>query len=95
MMMQPVRFVGGIARDHFMGPIKMIASKFDFADALMRKTEVKLKSTPVPDEFKLFGRDVIYSNDKIKNVLDFSPKTNVDEGLQRTVEWLMLQGILM
>ena len=48
----------------------------------------------VPDEFKLFGSDVMFSSDKANSVLGFSSKIDVDEGLHKTVKWLEVQGVV-
>jgi nucleoside-diphosphate-sugar epimerase len=91
-MMQPVRSIGGIVRDHFLGPAKKLAETFEFVDRLMRQTEHAVKSTPSPDELKLFNKAAVFSCKKAMELLEFKPAISVDEGLERTQAWLRHQG---
>ena len=92
--MQPVRVLGSFVRDHFMGPVKKMAEMSEIADRLLRKTENKLKKTPVSDELKLFNKKAEYSTTKIKNTLGYQPSLELKEGLNLTVKWLKHQGLI-
>jgi predicted dehydrogenase/nucleoside-diphosphate-sugar epimerase len=87
-LMQPVRILGGFARDHLMGPLKILAENFKFADKMMRKTEFALKATPAPDELRLYGKQAYFCAEKSAALLGFHPATNVNEGLHITAAWL-------
>jgi len=91
-LMQPVRFAGGLVRDHFMGPVKKIAETFTFAKKLMQQTEGALKTTPSPDELGLFNKDAFFTAEKAMNLLGVSPSISMDEGIALTVKWLTQQG---
>ncbi len=91
-LLQPVRFVGNIARDHFMPQLKILAENIELADKLMRITEKKLKSTPAGEELELYSRKTTYSTDKITKVLGFKPTFSLDKGLEETVSWLKDSG---
>ena len=93
-IMQPVRIFGGIARDHFMGPLKFLAENLQIADKIMRKTESALKETPHPDELKLFSRKTLFSKEKAMSVLNFNPEYDVNNGLDVTKAWLDHIGFL-
>lgn len=93
-LMQPVRRLGGVVRDHFMEPVKKIANYVDFVDKLMRRTEAVLKATPAPDELKLFNKNAFFSGQKFENLVGFKPQYTVDKGLQLTKQWLKHQGIV-
>lgn len=94
-MLQPVRILGGLVRDHFMGPVKKIADTFDLAKAVMKQTEKTLKMTPSPGELKLFKKTAVFPADKARELLGFAPSVSLDEGLRNTVEWLMQQGFFL
>jgi predicted dehydrogenase/nucleoside-diphosphate-sugar epimerase len=91
-MMKPVRMLGGLVRDHFMGPVKMIAERCETVDTLLRKTERTLKATPHPDDLRLYSRPAVFSTRKAERIIGFSPSVSVDEGLRRTTSWLSQQG---
>jgi predicted dehydrogenase/nucleoside-diphosphate-sugar epimerase len=91
-LLQPVRFVGNIARDHFMPQLKKIAENIELADKLMRITEKKLKSSPASDELELYSRKASYSTEKINKMLGFKSAFSLDQGLDQTVNWLRDSG---
>jgi predicted dehydrogenase/nucleoside-diphosphate-sugar epimerase len=93
-MMQPVRLLGSIVKKRFFGPVKKVAETFVLADRMMRFVEHSLKTTPGPDELKLFNKKAIFVVGKAKNILRFEPLNNVDSGLNKTIEWMRGQGIL-
>ena len=86
-VMQPVRFLGGIVRDHFMEPVKKLAENFEIADRILRRTEARLKKTPVHDELNLFSKDVVFLVGKARKTLNFQPKIYLKEGFKSTAEW--------
>lgn len=94
-LMQPVRFAGGLVRDHFMGPVKKIAETFTFAKKLMQQTEGALKTTPSPDELGLFNKDAFFTAEKAMKLLGVSPSISMDEGIALTVKWLTQQGFIV
>ncbi len=91
---EPVRVVGGFVKRHFLRPVKMVAEKVDFVDALMRRLEHAVKTTPAPDELKLFTRDALYSDMLARNTLSYCPDTRVDKGLESTLGWVRYLGLL-
>jgi len=93
-LLQPVRVIGGKARDHFMRPLKILAETFELADKIMRKTEAILKTTPAPDDLKLYNKSAFFSGEKARTLLSFQPATNVTEGLRLTVDWLKHHGLV-
>jgi predicted dehydrogenase/nucleoside-diphosphate-sugar epimerase len=92
--MKPVRVAGKIVKNHFMAPVKKLASTFAWADKLLRKTEKTLKTTPSTDELKLFSRKALYSDNKIKDLIQINDAKTLDIGMSLTCEWLAHQGIL-
>ena len=91
---EPLRFVGNVVRDHFMIPTKKIAETFDFAKSLMKSAEQELKTSPSNEDLILFQKNVVYSSQKSKELLNFEPDVSLDDGLKRTVIWLVDQGML-
>lgn len=93
-LMQPVRWAGGIVRDHFMEPVKKIADNFPLAKSLMKQTEHALKVTPVKDELDMFSKDIIIKDTKIRNVLNWQPKFTVNRGLEYSADWIKHHRII-
>ncbi len=93
--MEPVRILGRFLRDHYAVPLKKLSQTFDLANTLMRRTEKAIKTTPAPAEMKLFGRDAVYRIEKARERIGFQPKTDIDSGLETTVQWLKHQGFLL
>lgn len=87
-MMQPIRMLGGVARKHFMQPLKKIAEAFEPFDNFVRGAERALKSTPHPDELKLYSRNVLFVTARARKVLNFNPEITLEAGLARAVDWL-------
>lgn len=90
----PVRSLGGFVKKHFLKPVKKAAETFDFLDAAMRKAEHAVKTTPSQDELRLFSRQVIYDDALARSTLPFCPETNVEEGIEHTLEWLRYLGLM-
>jgi len=93
-LMQPIRLLGGFAQNHCMGLLKMLSENIEWADMIMRGTISALKSTPHPDELKLYSKSVLFSNCKAKEMLNYVPEIDPKTGLSRSVEWLKLNGLL-
>lgn len=87
-LMKPVRFAGKIVKKYFMVPVKYLASQNDFIKTILKKTEHKLKTTPVSDELKLFQKNAIFPNSKAKAIINFQPAVNLSDGLDLTNQWL-------
>ena len=93
-MITPVRGLGRFVKNNLMGPVKTIASTFDIAKSIMKQTEKIIKSTPDFDDYKLFSKNAVFSNDKIAKLIGFTPSVSLDEGLRMTVDWLCEQRLL-
>ncbi len=94
-MIEPVRFVGKFARDHFMGVVKAVAEHSSLAKNLMKKTEMAIKTTPAPVELRLFNRNSSYPAGKIQQQLGYKPAFSLDDGLKISSEWVKHQGFLL
>jgi len=92
--MEPIRKVGALVRDHFMGSAKKIAELSPLADKIMRMIEHKLKTTPRPGELDLYQKKAVFIGEKVKRSLQLKPLTDIDKGLEETVVWLKSHGIL-
>jgi predicted dehydrogenase/nucleoside-diphosphate-sugar epimerase len=93
--LQPVRCIGGIVREHFMGPVKQLAATFAPVKVLLKRTEKTLKMTPAAEEFKLFQRDVLFPSTKAQQLMGYAPVVPLEAGIDRTVEWLTEQGFFL
>jgi nucleoside-diphosphate-sugar epimerase len=91
--LMPVRKMGGIVRDHFMGPIKKIAEIVPIADYMLRKVEHTLKTTPATDDLRLFNKKSYYIDRKAKAILGYSPTVSITDGLSLSAEWLFHQAV--
>ena len=64
------------------------------AGKLMKSTESSLKLTPTPGQLKSYQVDAEFPIDKARQQLGYTPKVDVDSGLQMSVEWLRHHGTL-
>jgi predicted dehydrogenase/nucleoside-diphosphate-sugar epimerase len=94
-LMEPVRIIGRVVKNNFLTPVKIIADSFNIVKVLMKETENALKATPSPDELKLFNKRATFSINKVTDMLEFAPEVSLNEGLRRTVNWMINQGILL
>ncbi|MDW7646072.1 MAG: NAD-dependent epimerase/dehydratase family protein [Desulfuromonadales bacterium] len=92
-MMIPVRKLGSVVKKHFMSPVKKVAETFPVADKMMRCVEHSLKTTPCPDELKMFNKNAVFVNDKSKAIIGEIAEVDIDSGLYQTKMWLKNQKI--
>lgn len=92
-VIEPVRALGRVVRDHFMGPVKMIADRVDMVKTLLKYTEAAVKSTPSPGEFQLFNKAVSLTSAKSRKVLNYAPAHSLDQGLALTTAWVRANGL--
>ena len=90
--MMPVRMLGGFVKKHFLKPVKLLAENSAIVDGILRNVERQVKNRPAADELKLYAKDVIYSNALARQLLSYSPDTNIDEGMKENIEWLIYLG---
>ena len=65
-----------------------------FAVAEESGNEEKPIWTLIPDEIALYASKAEVSIDKAKNMLGYSPKYNLKEGMEKTAEWAAWAGLL-
>ncbi len=65
-----------------------------FASRLMKRLKGELDSTPSAGELNnLYSRKANYDDKKICQLLGYSPKFNLDHGIQQTIDWFELHEI--
>ncbi|MDX9981640.1 MAG: NAD-dependent epimerase/dehydratase family protein [Lentisphaeria bacterium] len=92
-VIEPVRVLGRIVRDHFMEPVRLVADRIDLVKTLLKYTEAAVKSTPSPGEFQLFNREMELSPAKSQALLGFTPAHTLDRGLALTATWVRVNGL--
>lgn len=90
---RPVRAVGKYVLKHHRELLMKIASRNYLATDIMRRTEEDLRLKPNDTEMDLFRLDVVYSIGKAHK-LGFTPKTKLDQGISRSLEWARSVGLL-
>ncbi len=64
------------------------------AARMMKRFKDFLHSHPTAAELtRLYSRQAVYADDKIKRLLDFEPVIDLQQGLTRCVGWLEHHGI--
>ncbi len=82
-------------RDHLNEPISEIRQRFDWAEEMVVQMKKMVKSTPTARELEnLYSREAIYVTEKARDLLGFQPQVDLDTGLQMSVCWLELYGLL-
>ena len=65
-----------------------------FASRLMKRLKGELDSTPSTGELNdLYSRKARYDDHKIHQLLGYSPRFNLDEGIQKTIDWMVLHEV--
>lgn len=65
-----------------------------FASRLMKRLKGELDSTPSTGELNdLYSRKASYDDYKIRQVLSYSPRFNLDKGIQQTIDWMVLHEV--
>jgi nucleoside-diphosphate-sugar epimerase len=77
------------------GPIKAFYRRSSgTARWAMTSAKVVTGLYPTPGEVKLLRRKARYAGDKTARILGFSPSISLDAGIQESVEWCRLHGIV-
>lgn len=93
LILGPVRLAGKVVKNHFMEPVKQLASTYDWADRLLRGTEKILKNTPASDELSLFSRKASYHTNSLEGLARVREEHTLDRGLVLVSKWLSHQGV--
>jgi len=92
--MAPLKSLAKRLLRRFGTPIRRLSAVSGLARDMMRKAEESIKSTPSPAELRLYGRQARYLTTKARERLGYTPRWDVDAGLQMTVRWLAHEGLL-
>ena len=93
-MTLPLRNAAKFGVAHFQKQIVAVANSSQAAKDMMKKVERMLKTTPTPDEFAFYGRDVSYSTEKAARLLGYEPKFTMNDALPLAAGWLKLHGFV-
>lgn len=93
-MMELARFSAKFAHAHFQSALRKMSQSNSQARWVMRSTGRLMKSTPRPQDLSLYNRDAEYVTAKSRDILGFSPRYNIDRGLNLTVCWLKHLGLV-
>ncbi len=65
-----------------------------FASRLMKRLKGELDSTPSTGELNdLYSRKASYDDHKIHQLLGYSPRFDLDKGIQQTIDWMVLHEV--
>jgi len=93
-IMEPVRAVGKFSLKHFQRPLRFISQRSKPMKSLMKSIEKSIKTTPRPDDLKLYNRQAHYVATKAQKLLGFTPQFDVSSGLEMTTRWLEQVGLV-
>jgi nucleoside-diphosphate-sugar epimerase len=93
-VMQPVRTSAKFVLAHFPGPLKKVSQKSRLAKEVMQSFEKTMRTSPQLGELSLYNRNAIYPAKKAQDLLGFSPRFDVETGLNLTVSWLNHLGMI-
>lgn len=94
-IMKPVKSSAKLVLDHLEGPAQRIYEGFREARVVMQHVEKTIRTTPTFEELSLYNRDAFCLASKAQEMLGYSPKFDVDTGLQMSVRWLDHLGLLL
>jgi nucleoside-diphosphate-sugar epimerase len=93
-ILQPARTSAKFMLNHFAGPIKKVYGRSRAARGLMRRAEKSMTTTVTLEELNSYSRKAIYLTSKAQKILGYQPRFNLDIGLQMSVGWLRLLGVV-
>ena len=93
MLLMPVRETARMLLAKHRDRIMKIYERYDLAKKLMKRTETSLKTTPTPQELKLYNRRAAYPIAKAKQRLGYEPRFDMRRGLEMSVRWLAHHGL--
>ncbi len=93
MLRRPIRAVGKYVLKNHRNLLTALTARSYFVTDTLRKVEEDLRLKPNEGEMALFGRDVVYTDDKAR-ALGFTPPTSVDQGVAYSVEWAQKIGLI-
>ena len=93
-MLEPLRWLGKQAMDAHRESVLKATSRWLLLKKIARYAEKQIRSTPSPKELKLYKRKVIYSIEKARSLLKYSPQFNLEKGLKLSAAWLKHHGFV-
>jgi nucleoside-diphosphate-sugar epimerase len=93
-ILYPARTSAKFMLNHFAGPIKKVYGRSRAARDLMKRAEKSMTTTATLEELDLYSRKAIYLTSKARKILGYQPRFNLDVGLQMSVGWLKLLGVV-
>jgi nucleoside-diphosphate-sugar epimerase len=92
-LMLPLRTTARYVLKHYGDWITALYQRFDVAKKVARGTERSLRTTPTPDELKMFGLRARYNISKAESLLGYEPVVGVDAGLEMSACWLRHESL--
>jgi len=66
-----------------------------WASRMMKRLKGELDSTPVANElFDLYSRKVVYDDRKIRDLIGYMPRFDLELGIEQTLHWFTLHEII-
>lgn len=93
-MIEPLRWLGKQAMSTHPELVLRTTSRWPLLKRIARYIEKQIKTTPSPKELKLYKRKAVYSIDKARSLLGYSPKFDLEKGLKLTAAWLKHHGFI-
>ena len=91
-LMVPIRLIAKYLITHHQNLITDLCERWYFFKKFARKSESLLETSLTSNEVRLYNRKAIYSTRKTQKILGFTPKFDLDRGLQLTAAWLQHNG---
>jgi nucleoside-diphosphate-sugar epimerase len=93
-ILHPSRASAKFVLQHFEGPIKKIYGRSRAARAILQRAEKSMTTTATLAELNLYNRKAVYLNSKAQKILGYQPRFDLETGLQMSVGWLNLLGLV-
>ena len=88
----PFRKAAKFGITHFQKQIIGLSQSSQLARSVMVKAEGLIRTTPVPSEFAVYGREVSFETDKAERLLGYEPRFPMSDALELTAGWLHHHG---
>lgn len=90
----PIRTFGKSILKIFGGPLRKMSQEFRQARQLLQFADKTLKTTARSSDLSLYNREARYLTVKARDVLDYHPVFDMDQGLDLSVQWLNQVGLV-
>ena len=90
---RPIRVAGKYVLQHQPALLSRLSRRSAGLEALIERAQATMRRLPSEDAMRLYGSDVVYCAERAKRI-GFEARTSVDSGIDGSVAWARLAGLV-